>query len=108
MDHSLRPEKLCPFRQFFSVLVERSYGLVSDIGTPRTMTALHARALVRVGNVKQRISRRALSAPCERMSGGRTHISERGTADRPVTDGASLATAVGRVCGQQHAPISAD
>src|SRR5258706_15693560 len=61
------------------------------------------RALVRVGNVKQRISRRALSAPCERMSGGRTHISERGKADRPVTDGASLATAVGRVCGQQHA-----
>ena len=52
------------FRQFFSVLVERSYGLVSDIGAPRTMTALHARALVRVGNVKQRISRR----PCERMS----------------------------------------
>jgi hypothetical protein len=35
------------FQQFFSVLGERSYGLVSDIGTPRTMTALHARALVR-------------------------------------------------------------
>jgi len=34
------------FQQFFSVLGERSYGLVSDIGTPRTMTALHARALV--------------------------------------------------------------